>query len=165
MESGPYEDLLQLLKAVADENRLRMVRLMSERAYTVGELANVFGLTEPTISHHVSKLHGAGLLRLRMEGNQRFYSINEKRLATFKAYVNGVEKLPTKDEKPKSDTTWIEALDCSESDKKVLRDYTVNGHLTQIPIKSAKFLVVLRWLVTKFQPSMHYTEKQVNTIL
>ena len=95
MDTGQYEEALLLLKAVADENRLRMVGLMSERAYTVSEMANVFNLTEPTVSHHVSKLHGAGLLRLKMEGNQRFYSINEKRLATFKAYVNGIEKLPT----------------------------------------------------------------------
>ncbi len=165
MDTGQYEEALLLLKAVADENRLRMVGLMSERAYTVSEMANVFNLTEPTVSHHVSKLHGAGLLRLKMEGNQRFYSINEKRLATLKAYVNGIEKLPTRAEKIKSDTAWIEALDCNEADKKVLRDYTVNGHLTQLPVKTAKFLVVLKWLVTKFQPGTHYTEKQVNTIL
>ena len=165
MESGQYEDLLQLLKAVADENRLQMVRLMSERAYTVSEMASMFDLTEPTVSHHVSRLHEAGLLRLRMEGNQRFYSINEKRLATFKAFVNGIEKLPTKSEKTKPDTAWIEALDWNEADKKVLRDYTENGHLTQIPVKTAKVLVVLRWLATKFQPGTHYTEKQVNTIL
>ena len=87
---------MKLLKAVADENRLQMVRLMSERAYTVSEMASMFDLTEPTVSHHVSRLHEAGLLRLRMEGNQRFYSINEKRMATFKAFVNGIEKLPTK---------------------------------------------------------------------
>jgi len=117
------------------------------------------------VSHHVSKLHGAGLLRLRMEGNQRFYSINEKRLATLKAYVNGIEKLPTRAEKVKSDTAWIEALEWNEADKKVLRDYTMNGKLTQVPVKTAKFIVVLRWLATKFQPGTHYTEKQVNTIL
>lgn len=154
-----------MLKAVADENRLRMVGLMSERAYTVTELATVFNLTEPTVSHHVSKLHGAGLLRLRMEGNQRFYSINEKRLLTLKAYVNGIEKLPARADKVKADTAWIEALEWNEADKKVLRDYTASGRLTQIPVKTAKFLVVLRWIVTKFQPGTHYTEKQVNQIL
>ena len=78
MDTGQYDDLLNLLKAVADESRLRMVALMSERAYTVSEMATVFNLTEPTVSHHVSKLHGAGLLRLRMEGNQRFYRINDR---------------------------------------------------------------------------------------
>lgn len=165
MDVGQYEDVLQLLKAVADENRLRMIALMSERAYTVGEMAGLFNLTEPTVSHHVSKLHSVGLLRLRMEGNQRFYSINEKRLAAFKSYVTAIEDQPTRLEKPKSDTSWIEALDWSEADKKVLRDYTVGGRLTQFPVKTAKFLVIMRWLVTKFQPGQHYTEKQVNAII
>jgi hypothetical protein len=165
MDKGQYEDILQLLKAVADENRLKMIGLMSERAYTVSEMATVFDLTEPTVSHHVSKLHGVGLLRLRMEGNQRFYSINEKRLATFKAYVGEIEKRPTETEKVKSDTAWIEALDWSESDKKVLRDCTVNGKMPTIPAKTAKFMVILRWLATKFEPGRHYTEKQVNAIL
>ncbi len=165
MDTGQYDDLLQLLKTVADESRLRMVGLMSERAYTVSEMATVFNLTEPTVSHHVSKLHSAGLLRLRMEGNQRFYSINEKRLATLKAYVNGIEKLPSKVDKVKSDMAWIEALDWNEADKKVLRDCTVDGHIAHWPAKNSKFLVVLRWVATKFQPGTHYTEKQVNAIL
>jgi len=165
MDTGQYDDLLNLLKAVADENRLKMVGLMSERAYTVSEMAGVFNLTEPTVSHHVSKLHGAGLLRLKMEGNQRFYSINEKRLATLKAYVNGIEKLPTKVEKVKSDTAWVEALDWNEADKKVLRDYVADGRLPNLPSKVNKWLVILRWIATKFEPGKHYTEKQVNAIL
>ncbi|MCA0458663.1 MAG: metalloregulator ArsR/SmtB family transcription factor [Chloroflexi bacterium] len=165
MDAGQSEDLLKLLKAVADENRLRMVSLLSERAYTVSELAGVFDLTEPTVSHHVSKLHAAGLLRLKMEGNQRFYSINEKRLSTFKFYVNAIEQRFTKLEKAKPDTTWIEALDWSESDKKILRDYTRDGKLVQMPVKDAKALVILRWLVTKFEQGKQYTEKQINTIL
>ncbi len=165
MDTGQYDDLLQLLKTVADESRLRMVGLMSERAYTVSEMAGVFNLTEPTVSHHVSKLHSAGLLRLRMEGNQRFYSINEKRLATLKAYVNGIEKLPSKIEKTKSDAVWIEELDWNEADKKILRDCTFDGRIANWPAKNSKFLVVLRWVATKFQPGTHYTEKQVNAIL
>lgn len=165
MDEGQYEDMLKLLKTLGDENRLRMVGLMNERAYTVGELAEVFGLTEPTVSHHVSKLHSAGMLRLKMEGNQRFYSLNEKRLSTFKFYMNEIELLPTTTQKPKPETAWIEALDWSESDKKILRDYTKNGQLTQMPVKDAKALVILRWLATKFEQGKQYTEKQVNAIL
>ena len=165
MDTGQYEELLLLLKAVADENRLKMVGLMSERAYTVSEMATVFNLTEPTVSHHVSKLHSTGLLRLRMEGNQRFYSINEVRLNTFKAFVNQIEKLPTKTARETSDTAWIEALDWSESDKKVLRDYTLNGAIPRLPTKEARWLVILRWLASKFEPGERYTEKQVNAVL
>jgi predicted transcriptional regulator len=165
MDTGQYGDMLQLLKTVADENRLKMIGLMSERAYTVSEMAGIFNLTEPTVSHHVSKLHGAGLLRLRMEGNQRFYSLNAKRLETFKAYVNEIEKQPTRAEKVVSDTAWVEELDWSEADKKVLRDYVVNGRVPNLPSKVNRWVVILRWIATKFEPNKHYTEKQVNAIL
>ncbi len=165
MDTGQHAELLQLLKTLADENRLRMVGLMSERAHTVSEMAGIFELSEPTVSHHVSKLHGAGLLRLRMAGNQRFYSINEKRLATFKAYVNEIEKPITQSEKEASDSSWIDALDWSEADKKVLRACTVNERLPRLPTKEARWLIVMRWLATKFQQGQHYTEAEVNAIL
>ncbi len=158
------EELLRLLNAAADENRLKMIKLMSERACTIGEMASLFELAEPTVSQHVSKLHGAGLLRLRMGDGQRFYSVNQQRLATFKAYVNEIEK-PTKVKKIKPDAAWIEALDWSEADKKVLQYCIADGRIRTLPEKPAKVMVILRWVATKFQPNNHYTEKQVNAIL
>lgn len=165
MDAGQRDDLLMLLKSLADEHRLTMVGLMSGRESTVTEMAGLLKLSEPTVSHHVSKLHGAGLLRLRMAGNQRFYSVNETRLAKFKAYVTEIESLPTERETAVSDNRWIDALDWNAEDKKVLRDYTFNGKLTQMPVKEKKWLVILRWLATRFQPETRYTEKQVNAIL
>ncbi|NWF70926.1 MAG: metalloregulator ArsR/SmtB family transcription factor [Chloroflexi bacterium] len=162
---GQRQFLLTLLKALADEQRLTMVNLLSTRAYTVTELAGVLGLTEPTISHHVSKLHSAGLLRLRMAGNQRFYQINEARLAQFKALIADIEKLPTAPETESADYSWMETLKLSADDKKVLREYTHAGKLTQLPTKEKKWLVVLRWLATLFEPGVYYSEKQVNAML
>jgi hypothetical protein len=165
MDIGEQRDLLNLLKAVADEHRLTMLNLMHGQERTVGEMADLFSLSEPTISHHVSKLHSAGLLRLRMAGTQRFYSLNQTRLERFKAYVGEIEVPPTQPEAVQSDNGWIEALDWNDEDKRVLIDYTVNGRLTQLPQREKKWLVVLRWLAGKFEPGMRYTEKQVNAIL
>src|SRR5690348_15628205 len=120
MSVNEREDLLNLLKTLADEQRLTMVGLMSQQEWTVGDMAVRLNLTEPTISHHVSKLHGAGLLSLRMAGNQRFYRINPARLAKFKAYAGKIEDLPTEAPAEESDNGWIDALDWAEDDKKVL---------------------------------------------
>jgi hypothetical protein len=165
MDTGEQRDLINLLKAVADEHRLTMLNLMHERERTVGEMAELFRLSEPTISHHVSKLHSAGLLRLRMAGTQRFYSLNETRLARFKAYCAQLELPPTAPEAVQSDNGWIDALHWAADDKRVLVDYTVNGRLTQLPQKEKKWLVILRWLAGRFEPGARYTEKQVNAIL
>lgn len=165
MDGAQQADLLLLLKTLADEQRLTMVGLMSQRECTVTEMAGLLGLSEPTISHHVSRMHSAGLLRLRMAGNQRFYRINEKRLETFKNYAAKIESLPTESEPNAVDYAWIDALDWDTEDKKILRDYTKNGRLVQLPTKEKKWLVILRWLAAQFQPGVFYNEKEVNATL
>jgi len=157
--------LLHLLKTVGDEHRLTMLRLMCGQERNVGEMAELLNISEPTVSHHISKLHSAGLLNLRMAGNQRFYRVNPKKLAQFKEMIAHIEIAPEEKARDTSGNVWIDALDWDEADKKVLRDYTENGRLTHIPVKPKKEIVVLRWLATKFQPGLHYTEKQVNAIV
>jgi len=158
-------DLLVLLKALADEQRLKMVGLMSNQERNVGDLAQLLQLSEPTISHHLSKMHSIGLLNQRMAGTQRFYRVNETRMAVFKSYVANIESLALLPLDDTSGSAWIDALDWEAADKKVLRDYTLNGRLVQLPTKEKKWLVVLRWLATKFAPDIRYSEKQVNAIL
>jgi len=158
-------DLLVLLKALADEQRLKMVGLMSNQERNVGDLAQLLQLSEPTISHHLSKMHSIGLLNQRMAGTQRFYRVNETRMAVFKSYVANIESLALLPLDDTSGSAWIDALDWEAADKKVLRDYTLNGRLVQFPTKEKKWLVVLRWLATKFAPDIRYSEKQVNAIL
>lgn len=165
MDAAQQIDLLLLLKTLADEQRLTMVRLMSQREYTVTEMAGLLGLSEPTISHHVSKMHSAGLLHLRMAGNQRFYQINKTRLVTFKSYAAEIDSPLSDQQSEASDNAWIDALDWDEADKKVLRDYTKDGGLVRLPMKEKKWLVVLRWLTTKFEPGVRYNEKEINAIL
>lgn len=165
MDQGHRYDLLQILKALGQEQRLAMVGMMSEREHTVGEMAAMLDLSEPTVSHHIGRLREVGLLQLRMDGNQRFYSLNQKRVETFKKYAQAIDTLPTRSEAAEVDHRWIEALDWDEAAKKVLYTYTANGRLQQIPRKEKKLLVILRWLATLFQSGERYSEKQVNEIL
>jgi hypothetical protein len=162
MNKGQQGDMLNLLKTLADEQRLTMITLMHNTERTVGEMAELLNLSEPTISHHIGKLHNTGLLHLRMAGTQRFYRLNEKRLAVFKAYVAEIELTPIPYEDEHSENSWIDALDWAAADKKVLYDYTFNGKLRHLPSKEKKWVVVLRWLATKFEPDVRYTEKEVN---
>ncbi|MBE2194940.1 MAG: metalloregulator ArsR/SmtB family transcription factor [Anaerolinea sp.] len=165
MDIGQREDMLYLLKTFADEQRLKLLVLLNTKEYNVTEMAKALELSEPTISHHLTRMHAVGLLRLRMDGNQRFYSLNPDRLAVFKKYMAEIEVAPVQTPAKVSDNAWIEALPWSEEDKKVLRDYTFNGRIPNLPNKEKRFLVVLRWLATKFEPGVRYAEKQVNTIL
>ena len=166
MNSAQQKDLLDMLKALADKHRLTMISLMGQgQERTVTEMAETLEITEPTVSHHVSKLHEAGLLRLRMAGNQRFYQVNARRLAHLKTLMAEIDA-PIIDPAPETfDNSWIDALDWDEADKKILRDHFTGHVLRQIPTKEKKWVVILRWLATQFEPGIRYTEKQVNAIL
>ncbi len=158
-------DLLELIKALADVSRLQMLSWMSAAEWTVSDLAERLSLSEPTVSHHVAKLHAVGLLSLRMAGTQRFYKANPERMTRLRAYVADLDKPLAEPADVVNDKSWIEALPFSAEDKKVLGEYTLNGRLTRFPNKEKRWLVILRWAATRFEPGRRYTEREVNTLL
>jgi len=164
MDALQQRDLLEMLKALADEQRLTMISLLGAQERNVGDLAAALGLSEPTVSHHLSKLRKVGLVNLRMAGNQRFYRTAEPALKRFRRYVAEIDQ-PVKPAPPREPDAWIDALDWDEADKKVLRDYTRQSKLIQIPTKDKKWNAILRWLAIMFEPGVRYSEKEVNAIL
>lgn len=157
--------LLDMLKTLADESRLTMLRLLHEREHAVGDLAARIELTEPTVSHHLARMREAGLVTLRMAGNQRFYRLNEAGLNTFKKLVVSIEQTPPAPSVEEFDNSWIDALGWDAEDLQVLRDYTSNKRLTSLPSKRKKLFVVLRWLASHFEADKLYTEPEVNAVL
>jgi DNA-binding transcriptional ArsR family regulator len=67
------EDLRRLRtfhKALADVNRLRIVRRLARGAATVTELIDHVGLSQPLVSHHVRRLRDAGLVETERRGRE-----------------------------------------------------------------------------------------------
>jgi ArsR family transcriptional regulator len=60
--------LLQALKALADGNRLRILRLLLERPCCVCELQAVLEITQPSVSKHLRILEDAGLVDKQRQG-------------------------------------------------------------------------------------------------
>jgi ArsR family transcriptional regulator len=57
-------------KALADVNRLRIVRRLAERDATVRELIEHVGLSQPLVSWHIGRLRAAGLVDTRRSGRE-----------------------------------------------------------------------------------------------
>ena len=159
------EDLLNLLKTLADKSRISILRILNQQEYSVGELAERVNLGEPTVSHHLSRLRQSGLVNLRTAGNQRFYRVNQSGLAYFKKLAAEIEVSPPKTQPVISDDSWIEALGWSEEEQKVLKSHTQNGKLVRLPTKQKKMLVILHWLSSLFEAERSYSESEVNQIL
>ena len=61
-----------ILRALADQTRLRIMRLLAHMELAVGELAQVLGQSQPRVSRHVRILRDAGLAERRKEGSWVF---------------------------------------------------------------------------------------------
>jgi len=70
--------LLKSLKALADANRLRIIRLLMDRPRCVCELQAALGIAQPTVSKHLSILEEAGWVDKQRQGkNFIFYQLIE----------------------------------------------------------------------------------------
>lgn len=68
-----HTELASLLKAAADELRLGVLQVLARDSFGVLELAQVFGVKQSGMSHHLKVLANAGLVTTRREGNSIFY--------------------------------------------------------------------------------------------
>lgn len=68
-------------KAMADETRQAIMSLCCCRWLSVGEIVEAINVTQPTVSHHLSILRKAGLVKVRREGKQVFYTLNQMRIS------------------------------------------------------------------------------------
>jgi DNA-binding transcriptional ArsR family regulator len=76
----PAEDLLRVLRALADPARLEMLRLIAARPRSTQELAALVGMTEAGVSRCLRLLGEAGLLVKRRHGRYLLYEMVPERL-------------------------------------------------------------------------------------
>lgn len=63
-------DVVRMMTALADENRLRIVALLSAegRELSCGAISDALGLSPSLLSHHLAILQGAGIIDRRKQG-------------------------------------------------------------------------------------------------
>jgi DNA-binding transcriptional ArsR family regulator len=76
----PPADLLQSLRALADDTRLRVLKLIAERPRTTQELAPLVGLTDAGLSKILGRLSDAGFVTAHREGYYVVYSLAPDRI-------------------------------------------------------------------------------------
>ena len=63
-------------RALADPMRREILRLLRRGEQSAGELADHFGISKPSMSHHFAVLKQADLVATRRAGQQIYYSLN-----------------------------------------------------------------------------------------
>jgi DNA-binding transcriptional ArsR family regulator len=155
MAVADFHTLVSFFKVLANENRLKLVGILSGQECSVEELAALLKLQEPTVSHHLNKLKELHLVQMRPEGNTHLYRLNNEALRELNKAMFTEDQMATlvKEVKPEA---W---------EDKVLKNFLSGEILMEIPASRKKRLVILKWLVRFFEMGVTYPEHKVNEII
>src|SRR5712691_8526591 len=127
----PRMSRLQLLGfALADPKRLLILALLIEedRPMYGQEIAERLGVTPQTISHHLSILKNAWLIKERRENSYRYYSVDTESIQQMREtlFADNHFGLPTK----------------TEARSRVVEIFFKDGRLASIPAQRAKRRII-----------------------
>ena len=89
MKDGP--NIVGIAALIGDHARAEVLTaLMADRALTATELATVAGVTKQTISAHLGKLVGAGLVAVERQGRHRYFRLADGDVAQLLESLMGV---------------------------------------------------------------------------
>ena len=78
-------DLLKVFSSLADETRLRILRVLMERECCVCEVIQALDISQTRASRNLGVLQNAGLVKSRREGLWVIYSIDEEGVKRYRA--------------------------------------------------------------------------------
>jgi ubiquinone/menaquinone biosynthesis C-methylase UbiE/DNA-binding transcriptional ArsR family regulator len=83
-------DILRILKALADPIRLRILALVSAEELSVGEVQEIVGSVQSSVSRHLAILREAGLVRDRKEGTNVYFAARDDLGTDEQALLNSL---------------------------------------------------------------------------
>lgn len=140
-----------ILRALADPERLRIAGALAERDAPAAGLSEALDLLIAKVRRHLSRLAAAGVVRLLPD--RRTYRLDPETLRWAAEQVG-----PPRD-------AGIALSAANEDEEAVLRAFFRNGRLTEIPMKASKRRVVLERIALEFEPGVRYQEREVNAVV
>ena len=149
------EQSIAIMKALADESRLAIVRSLLEQSQYVEEIAKRHALAPSTVSFHLKKLEQAGLVSSKKE---QYYVVIQANLALFDTTLKEIVSAS-----PASKDLQDERID--DYHRKVLESFFRHGTLEKLPAQHKKRLIVLEQFANRFEPGRRYSEQEVTGII
>lgn len=153
------EKIVNVHKLLGDPNRMKILMLLNRGEINGQALAEKLSLSQPTVTHHATKLREAALIRERRDKNTIYFSLNPEFIEQVHqaslTFIFGKERgdIPMEDKQSSVKAT-------------VLRNFFAkDGRLRQIPAQYKKKLIVLEHLVEKLEFGKEYNEKEINEFI
>ena len=70
------KELMDIFKALSDETRLRILKLLEHGELCVCDIVAALGMIQPKVSFHLAVMKDAGLIKDRKQGRWMYYSLN-----------------------------------------------------------------------------------------
>ena len=102
------EDVVRIFKALSDETRVRIIKLLEHGELCVCDIVAALGLIQPKVSFHLGVLKNAGLLKDRKQGKWVHYSLDESEMFKRFLLLSVTEKVSGKE--IKEDKARLEAF-------------------------------------------------------
>jgi ArsR family transcriptional regulator len=88
------QDLISILKALSEETRLRILKLLEHGELCVCDIVAALDMVQPKVSFHLNVLKEAGFLKDRKQGRWTHYSIDDSELFRRFLLVSVLERIP-----------------------------------------------------------------------
>jgi DNA-binding HxlR family transcriptional regulator len=151
------DTLLPTLKALADATRLKILALLAQSPRSGDELAALLHLQPSTISHHLARLQTVGLVNVTAEQYYHNYALEPAALAQLRDLLT-----------PEQLVAAVQAQDVIDDNAyraQILDRWLADGRLQGLPTPIKQRVVVLQWLVEKFDNDHRYAPLQVDAVL
>lgn len=83
-----YAEYVQMFKALADETRLKIFKMLSEEELCACHILEGFNITQPTLSYHMKILTDSGLVIGKRDGAWMKYRLNMERIDELKEIIS-----------------------------------------------------------------------------
>lgn len=87
IDEATASGIADLLKLVANANRLRILSLLARTECSVSEIEKHLGIRQPTLSQQLGELRNAGVVATRREHKVVFYSLTDPRMQALLAAI------------------------------------------------------------------------------
>lgn len=74
------QDMLKIFKALSEETRLRILKLLEHGELCVCDIVAALGMSQPKVSFHLSVLKDARLIKDRREGRWTHYNLDDSEM-------------------------------------------------------------------------------------
>ena len=82
----------ELFRAFSDTSRVRILSILTTQELNVGLVAQLIGISESAVSHHLRGLRQMGLVKARRDGKEVYYRVEDEHIvALFQQGVKHVK--------------------------------------------------------------------------